>query len=104
MPNRPKCPTDPDILSNLNTEYIFLTTPDSYGIYHKYSNGKPSITPDENHNLSDISDSPYLALHPSSSSAIPHASSTINKLAEAAKSVTNAVTTFFAPFQNASIY
>ena len=97
-------PIDPNIPPNSNTGYIFLTTPDSYGIYRKYSNGKPSITPDENYNISDISDSPYLALNPSSSSAMPHASSTTNKLAEAAKSATNAVTTFFAPFRNASIY
>jgi hypothetical protein len=95
--------TDPNIPPNSNPEDVFRTTPDSYGIYRKYSNGKPSITPDENYNLSDISDSPYLALDPSSS-ATPHASLTLDKLAEAAKSATNAVTTFFVPFQNASIY
>jgi hypothetical protein len=98
-------PTDPNILPNSNPKDIFRTTPDSYGIYRKYSNGKPSITPDENYNLSDISDSPYLALDPSSS-AMPHASLTLNRIAEAAKSATNlnAVKTFFVPFRNASIY
>ncbi len=89
--------------TNTNLEDFFQTTPDSYSVYRKYSNGKPSITPDENYTLSDVSDSPYLALDPSSS-ATPHASSTLDKLAEAAKSATRGVATFFAPFRNASIY
>jgi len=36
-------PTDP----NTNVKDVFQTTPDSYSVYYKYSNGKPSITPDE---------------------------------------------------------
>ena len=43
----------------------FRTNPDSYGVYREYSCGRPSITPDSHLTLSDISDSPYLALNAS---------------------------------------
>ncbi len=78
--------------------------PDGYGVVREYSNGKPSTTPDENYSLSDISDSPYLALDTGSSASAGYSSSITSKLAEVAKSATDVATNFFAPFRNPSIY
>jgi hypothetical protein len=101
--------TQPTASGSGNSEPIqlaFRTATDGYGIFREYSNSKPSITPDENYHLSDISDSPYLALDPDSSTSTSAGNSTPYKLVELANSAldTSTTTTFFAPFQNPSIY
>ena len=78
--------------------------PDGYGVVREYSNGKPSTTLDENYSLSDISDSPYLALDTGSSASAGYSLPITSKLAEVAKSATDVATNFFAPFRNPSIY
>jgi hypothetical protein len=88
---------------------VFRTATDGYGVFREYSNGIPSITPDENYNLSDVTDSPHMAFdNPSSSAPASYLSSTIDRLREgataAANAATNTATTFFAPFRNPSIY
>lgn len=80
----------------------FQTNPDSYGVYREYSCGRPSITPDSHLTLSDISDSPYLALNVST-----QLKSTISSVSSpAAKNVNTVdrITDWFAPFKNPSTY
>lgn len=83
---------------------VFRTVADGYRVFREYSYGKPSITPDENYSLFDVSDSPHHALDPGSAAPESPGSSTLARLAEVAKSATDVATTFFAPFQNPSIY
>ena len=83
----------------------FRTEHDSFGILREYSQGCPSITPDDYHSLSKKSDSPYHAVDPASQSnasrpIIPVPGSSVNVLGRASDSLED----FFAPFRNASIY
>jgi hypothetical protein len=90
-PAPPYIPDDNDIPSNL-----FRTERDSYGVLREYVHGKPSITPDLYHTLTDITDSPYLALDPSSRSRQDHPVQSVSS---------NTVDTeFFEPFRNPSTF
>ena len=53
-----------------NSTGPFRTECDSYRVYRQYAHGKPSITPDHFYSLSEVLDSPYLSLDPSSPSSI----------------------------------
>jgi hypothetical protein len=78
----------------------FKTITDGFGVYRQYSFGTPSITPDAHLSNSELTNSPYLALNPST-----HLTST--KVSSAAKenSVTEErVTNWFAPFKNPSTF
>jgi Plavaka transposase len=82
-----------------HNSYEYHTEPDSYGVIRQYSQGKPSITPDEHYSLASVSESPYLALDPSESSQ-PHATSPLQKFCSA----TSTAQTLFAPFSNMSSF
>ncbi|KAH9961631.1 hypothetical protein BGW80DRAFT_1231820, partial [Lactifluus volemus] len=113
---------DPDIAMaspRPNTDRPFRTEPDRFGVFREYAHGQPSITPDQFHSLSDISDSPYLALDPFSNSHHPRHTTfgsdpqkiTFNidsdnwqqshARADAARTPNLPA---FAPFRNASVY
>ena len=78
----------------------FRTKPDSYGVYREYAFRKPSITPDAHLTLSDLSDSPYLALNAST-----QVTSAISISVQKDEStVTEENSNWFAPFENASTY
>ena len=77
----------------------FRTAPDSYGVLREYPCGKPSITPDRHHSISEVSDSPYLALNPSQSPSASQSHSAISS-----HKLTMKPTNPFAPFQNASTF
>ncbi|KAJ3512102.1 hypothetical protein NLJ89_g3716 [Agrocybe chaxingu] len=81
----------------------FRTEPDSYGVLREYVCGRPTLTPDSMHSLSDVSDSPYLALDPSSSRQSPFSllGSSFQTFGTAAVKTAQ---DFFAPFKNASIF
>src|SRR5260221_7708710 len=79
----------------------FRTECDSYGIYWEYTHGKPTITPDQHYSLSDVSDSPYLLLDPST----PSTSTSIFGLSlQKAQQTVKAIKPFFAPFRNPTVY
>ena len=95
-PAPPYIPDDDDISgSEFDAHSPFRSEEDSYGVFREYLHGKPSITPDLYHNLTDITDSPYLALDPSSSGRY-HPMQMIKK------GFTG--TEFFEPFRNASTF
>lgn len=88
-----------------NNEHIFRTEPDTFGVVREYAHGKPSITPDQFHSLSEVSNSPYLALDPSLDHPHLSPSSFFAKALEKIRtSMTDAAVNFFAPFQNVSIF
>jgi hypothetical protein len=99
-------PSDSQSPTSKPFHHVFRTAKDAYDVFREYSNGKPSITPDDNYTLSDLSDSPYLALDPDSSTSRPASDSTPYKLAESANTAAaiDDSMTFFVPFQNPSIY
>lgn len=76
--------------------HTFRTEQDSYGVSREYTYGIPTITPDQQHPLSDVSDSPYLALNPSPGKIAQHRTVLEN--------VKNTAANFYAPFRNASIF
>ncbi|KAJ3494201.1 hypothetical protein NLJ89_g10856 [Agrocybe chaxingu] len=82
----------------------FRTECDSYSVLREYAHGRPTLTPDSGQTLSDISDSPYLALDPLSAprrSLFSVVGSSLRTLgAAAAKTAED----FFAPFKNVSIF
>jgi hypothetical protein len=84
--------------------YKYRTEPDSYGVIREYSQGKPSITPDEYYSLADVSDSPYLALDPSDSQASANTSRFASPMQKFCSAATSAAQTVFAPFRNISIF
>ena len=81
-----------------NSTGPFRTECDSYRVYRQYSHGKPSITPDHFYSLSDVLDSPYLSLDPSSPSSI--LGLTFQKVQKTVK----VFKPFFAPFRNPTVY
>lgn len=87
----------------VDTSNVYRTDPDSYGIIREYLHGKPSITPDGNYSLTEVSDSPNIVTEDSSDSHIASRKflSPLQTLYQAATSTTQ---TIFAPFRNASIY
>jgi hypothetical protein len=88
--------------------YEYRTEPDSYGVLREYSQGKPSITPDEHYSLMDVVESPYLALDPSDSqSRISHFTSPLQRLCSAATStvqIEDNSLAIYSPFRNMSIF
>ena len=87
----------------VNTSNIYHMDPNGYGIIHEYLHGRPSITPDQHYNLTEISDSPYIAVDdpPDSQASTPPLLSPLQKTC---LSATSAIQTLFAPFHNISIY
>ena len=89
--------------------YEYCTEPDSYGVLREYSQGKPSITPDEHYSLTDVVESPYLALDPSDSQpcTTSHFASPLQKFcSQAANTSTTTIETIpnHSPFRNMSIF
>jgi len=84
--------------------YKYHTEPDSYGVIREYSQGKPSITPDEHYSLANVSDSPYLALDPSDSQPRTNALRFASPMQQFCSAATSAAQTVFAPFRNMSIF
>jgi len=74
----------------------------SYGVLQEYTQGKPSITPDQYHTLSEVADSPYLALDPSSGSSLRQ--SLQSAFGTAIQKVATQTREFFEPFCNALIF
>ena len=91
-------PTASDVPTTPLEIIPFRTDPDSYGIFREYSHGCPTLTPDEHHNLSDMSESPNLAC-PSSKTPVRSALDS-----QLEKSVNSIKAEFFAPFRNPSLY
>jgi hypothetical protein len=93
-PAPPYIPDDDDISefsgSESNAHSPFRTEHNSYGVFREYLHGKPSITPDLSHTLTDVTDTPYLAPDPSSSR--PN------------HQVQIVATEFFEPFRNPSTF
>lgn len=89
-------------IQNLDRYRRYHTEPDSYGVFRKYSQGKPSITPDEHYSLMDVVESPYLALDPSDSQprTTPHFASPLQKFC----SVDGTSAVNYSPFRNMSIF
>src|SRR5258707_8220165 len=81
---------------------IFRTACDSYGILREYPCGKPSITPDNHHSISNISDSPNLSLDPSQSHPSSSSSSSQSHSGIATQKLVS--TNIYEPFQNASTF
>jgi len=82
---------------------VYCMDPNGYGIIREYSHGRPSITPDQHYNLTEISDSPYIAVDdPPDSQASTLA--LLSPLQKTCLSAASAVQTLFAPFRNISIY
>jgi hypothetical protein len=96
-PAPPYIPDDDDddisYVSESDAHSPFRTEPDSYGVFREYLHGKPSITPDLYHTLTDVTDAPYLTLDPSNSGQY-HPVQMVEKVA----------TVFFEPFRNPSIF
>lgn len=82
----------------------FRTEPDPFGVVREYAHGKPSITPDQFHSLSEVSNSPYLALDPSSNPRQSPSSFFGSALEKIKVNMTEAAGNFFAPFRNTSIF
>jgi hypothetical protein len=91
-PAPPYIPDDDDTSSRSESEAHspFRTENDSYGVFREYLHGKPSITPDLYHTLTDISDSPYLSSAPDHPLAL--------------QSVKKVASEFFEPFRNPSTF
>jgi hypothetical protein len=98
-PAPPYIPDDDNISSRSESDAAhspkFRTEQDGYGVFREYLHGKPSITPDLYHTLTNVTDSPYLALDPSSS--VPNS----RPYHPAAPVQT---TKFFEPFPNPSTF
>lgn len=94
------------LATHTSNSYEYRTEPDSYGVIRKYSQGIPSITPDDHYNIANVSESPYLALdfsesfqpRTTSTSPLQNFCSTVN-----ATSASTAQTPF-APFRNMSSF
>lgn len=99
----PAVATDEVQESPIQNSDRYRTEPDSYGVVREYSQGKPSVTPDEHYRLADVSESPYLALEPSDSQprTTSHFASPLQKFCSA---VTPAAQSIFAPFRNMSTF
>lgn len=98
-----------DVLGHAtHKSYEYRTEPDNYGVLREYSQGKPSITPDEHYSISNVSESPYLALDLSESSqprTTSHFASPLQKFCSASTSESESATqTLFTPFHNMSIF
>ena len=77
----------------------FCTDSDSYGVHCEYTHGKLTITSNQHYSISDVLDSPYFSLNPSTS---PTSSMrlTIQKVQQTIKSLKP----FFSPFQNPIVH
>ena len=87
--------------THTGSSYAYRTEPDSYGVIREYSQGIPSITPDEHYSIANVSESPYLALDPSENFQ-PRTASPLQSFCSAATSTTSTTQTPFAPFRNVS--
>ena len=94
--------TPPSETQSSNASSLFRTERDSYGVLREYTQGKPSITPDRYHTLSEVADSPYLALDPSSGSSLRQ--SLQSAFGTAIQKVATQTREFFEPFRNALIF
>jgi Plavaka transposase len=90
-----------DLATHTGNSYEYRTEPDSYGVVRKYSQGIPSITPDDHYSIANVSESPYLALDPSEIFQ-PRTTSPLQNLCSTATSTTSTTQTPFAPFRNMS--
>jgi hypothetical protein len=77
----------------------FSTEPDSYGIFRRYTYGKPLFTPDEFYTIADAVNSPNLAVNPSSA-----ARKWFSPFGSSFKNIEASVTLSYAPFPNISIF
>ena len=90
--------SDPeDSITPVIVDPPFRTPPDSFGMFREYPSGRPSFTPDETYTLSDVSDSPNLALDPDS-----YSRSWFSPWGSSEESVEESVHSGFAPFENIS--
>ena len=94
--------TPPSETQSSNASSIFQTEHDSYSVLREYTQGKPSITPDQYHTLSEVTDLPYLALDPSSGSSL--CQSLQSAFGTAVQKVVTQMREFFEPFHNALIF
>ena len=81
----------------------FRTERDQYSIVRTYVHGKPSITPDGHHSLSNLADSPYLALDSMPSTRLP-ARSIIGSILKQTEELAKSGQDYFTPFRNAFIF
>ena len=97
---------DPQEIHTQNS-YKYRTESDSYGVLREYSQGKPSITPDEHYSLMDVLESPYLALPVDPSTSQPrttsHFASPLQKFCSQS-AATSESQTIYSPFRNMSIF
>jgi len=81
---------------------VFCTETNSFGVYHKYALGPPTITPDESFTLSSVSDSISIAQDPADSCS--NASWWSSFGSSSLESVEKAAPNYFAPFFNLSMF
>ena len=79
---------------------VFCTETNSFGIYHKYALGLPTITPDESFMLSSVSDTIFIARDPADSRS--NASWWSSFSSSSLESVEKVAPDYFAPFFNLS--
>jgi hypothetical protein len=89
-------------LSASEYDSTYCTEENSFRIYHKYSLGPPTITPDDSFTLSSISDSVSIARDPADSRYKASWWSSFGS--SCLKTVENVTDNYFAPFLNASIF
>jgi hypothetical protein len=92
---------------HIQNSYKYRTESDSYGVLREYSQGKPSITPDEHYSLMDVLESPYLALPVDLSASQPrttsHFASPLQKFCSQS-AATSESQSIYSPFRNMSIF
>lgn len=77
----------------------FCTQPDGYGIVRKYAHGKPAFTPDEFYTISDVANSPNMAVNLPSTSR-----KWFSPFGSSLENIEAPVTISHAPFPNISIF
>ena len=89
-------PASSEELSTSESDSLFCTKANSFGIYRKYALGPPTITPDDSFTLSSLSDSVSIAHDPADSRSKASWWSSFGS--SCLKTVKNATNNYFAPF------